>query len=91
MVVVSLYVEAYASRRPSFLHEIGSQTMRRDMASQPVFTSYKLRDIERHDFAPRFSQNLCSGVIHAESVSPAFLCSHGIGHEDFHLQGPQCG
>jgi hypothetical protein len=48
MVVVSLYIEAYASMRPSFLHEIGSKTMKRDIASQPVFTSYKLLEIERN-------------------------------------------
>ena len=47
MVVVSLYVETYASMRPSFLHEIGSKTMKSDIASQPVFTSYKLLEIER--------------------------------------------
>ncbi len=28
--------------RPSFLHEIGSKTTRSGIASQPVFTSYKL-------------------------------------------------
>src|SRR5215831_3387756 len=47
MVVVGLYVEAYTSVKPSFLHEIGSKTMQSDIASQPVFTSYKLLEIER--------------------------------------------
>jgi hypothetical protein len=42
MVGVSLYVEAYASIRPSFLHEIISKTMRSGIASQSAFTSYKL-------------------------------------------------
>jgi hypothetical protein len=42
MVEVNLYVEAYASMRLSFLHEIGSKTMQSGLVSQPVFTSYKL-------------------------------------------------
>jgi Transposase DDE domain len=33
--------------KPSFLYEIGSKTMQSDIASQPVFTSYKLLEIER--------------------------------------------
>ncbi len=47
MVGVSLYVEAYASMRSSFVHEIGSKTMRSGIASQPVLTRYKLLEIER--------------------------------------------
>ena len=43
MVEVSLDVEAYASRRPPLLHEIGSQTMQSGLTSQPVFAGYKLQ------------------------------------------------
>jgi hypothetical protein len=51
MVEVSLYAEAYASRRLAFLHEICSQMMPRGRASQPVSASYKLLEIERGSFA----------------------------------------
>jgi len=47
MVGVSLCVEAYTSMGPSFLHGIGLKTMKSGVASQPVFTSYKLLEIER--------------------------------------------
>ena len=39
MGAVRLYVEAYASRRVAFLHEIGSHTRQRGLASQPVGAS----------------------------------------------------
>jgi hypothetical protein len=42
MIKGSLDVEAYASRRSSLLHEIGSQTRQSGIASQPVLASYKL-------------------------------------------------
>ena len=42
MVEVSLYIEAYASRRHTCLREIRLQMMQRGRASQPVFASYKL-------------------------------------------------
>ena len=51
MVAVSLFVEACASIRLPFLHEICSKAMRKYLASQPVFTSYKLLEIERQRLA----------------------------------------
>ena len=47
MVAVSLCVEACASMRLPFVHEICSQTMKKYLASQPVLTRYKLLEIER--------------------------------------------
>ena len=52
MVEVSLSGETYASVRRSFFHEIGSQTAWRCTAPQPVFTRYKLLEIERHGYGP---------------------------------------
>src|SRR5882672_7816914 len=51
MVEVSLYIEADAAMKRSFLPEIGSPTMPSDTAFQPVCTSYKLLEIERWVFA----------------------------------------
>ena len=42
MVEVSLYVEACASMRLPFLHEIRSKTMERYPSSPAVLTGYKL-------------------------------------------------
>ena len=47
MVVVRLCVEACASMKLPFLHEIRAKTMQKYPASQPVFTSDKLLYIAR--------------------------------------------
>src|SRR6266446_8761814 len=47
MVEVDLSGEAYTARRRSSGHEIGSTTVRRCRAPQPVLTRYTLREIER--------------------------------------------
>jgi len=81
MIVVSLYVEdveAYASMRPSFLHEIGSKTMKSDIASQPVLTSYKLLEIER----PRFAQQVLEFVYRSDIATPRGLVNALLEAED---------
>src|SRR5215468_9142870 len=55
MVAVDLSEEAYTAMRLSSWHEVGSKTVRRCIAPQPVLTHYKLREIERLEcgiFAP---------------------------------------
>jgi len=47
MVAVALSGEAYTAMRLSSGHEIGSTTVRRGIAPQPVLTCYKLLEIER--------------------------------------------
>ena len=47
LVEVDVYVYVYTAMRLSYFHEIGAATGRRCSAFQPVFTGYKLLEIER--------------------------------------------
>jgi|SoiMetStandDraft_2_1073263.scaffolds.fasta_scaffold98824_3 hypothetical protein len=77
MVAVDLSEEAYTAMRLSSWHEVGSKTVRRCIAPQPVLTRYKLLEIERLEcgiFAPPLpppaSTSGC-GVLAALAAPPA--------------------
>jgi hypothetical protein len=55
LVLVRLEGEASAAVRPPSFHAIGSQTVRRRAASQPVLTRYNLREIERSGYTYLYS------------------------------------
>jgi hypothetical protein len=69
MVAVRLSGEAFASMRRSSLHEIGSTTVRRCIALQPVLTRYKLREIEQR----RFGSQCDRGYTAADQTQPTQL------------------
>ena len=100
MVAVSLSGEAYFSTSLSSLNAIGSKTVRRCPAPQPVLTRYKLREIERLDLrsddrligTPQAAWEMWQNITRTLQGRDPLSRSRQQGAADDHGTGPSgCG